>query len=543
MGGTASAVSEVSSGSGLGNQDRRDGAFVGSEPVGTIVMMEDHDGAYRAWRQAGIRGRILVHIDAHFDWNWIAERDPQEILRARSLAQVEALLEERPLWNLSGREPHELIHIGNYIYPALQEGIVKEFYWVVPDAATQRPTPRGNIRRMLQRLMRRNPRVFTNLREEGRHIRAEIAGKPLTTCSLSDLPPIPEAVLLDIDTDFLTTDFVTGRRRRPDPWKQIPWMWPDELVERLREKGIRTDFVTIAYSVEGGYAPLGYKHLGDEVALRLKHPVLPDGLAEVLAQKRRGAWHRWRDEFDQAIAAYERAVDLAPEDASSHFHLAYLYDERSSHDRAAASYREAVRLDPTYATAYNNFGWVYQSLGLREKAEEEYRRILRWDLHHAEARCGLAEVLAQEGKWDEALRQYQSALEIRPSHPRAYLGLGYIYAKKGMCAEGIKQLDQAIGLRPDDGTAHFWLGDAHARERRWDEAIAAYREALRCGMRTGTTHLRLGSLYLRTRRIYKAWKHYRRGFWLWGCYALISLRGALRGLFEALSTRESPCSR
>src|SRR2546429_6125546 len=112
----------------------RHGRLVGRDPIDNVVMMEDHDGAYYAWKQAGVRGRILLHIDAHIDWAWIGDRDPRDLLEARSLAEVESLLRERCLWNLSDRRPDDLIHIGNYIYPALKEGIVKEFYWIVPDS-------------------------------------------------------------------------------------------------------------------------------------------------------------------------------------------------------------------------------------------------------------------------------------------------------------------------------------------------------------------------------------------------------------------------
>src|SRR3989442_15151426 len=109
-------------------------------------MMEDHDGAYYAWKQAGFSGRTLLHIDAHIDWAWIGDKDPRALVRARSLAQVESMLKERCLWNLSDRKPDDLVHIGNYIYPALNEGIVNDFYWVVPDSLVRRRGRRGRFR-------------------------------------------------------------------------------------------------------------------------------------------------------------------------------------------------------------------------------------------------------------------------------------------------------------------------------------------------------------------------------------------------------------
>ncbi len=538
MSGPAPVVSEVRSGSGLRDQNRCDGAFVGSEPIGNVVMMEDHDGAYYAWKRAGMRGRILLHLDAHIDWNWIADRDPLEILQAQSLKEIGPMLQERCLWNLSERQSKELVHIGNYIYPALREGIVSEFYWIVPDPVMQHPRGHRDIVRMFQGMMKVNPRGFRNIGLHNRRIVAEVDGKRLTACSLSDLPRIQEPVLLDIDTDFLTAgspESVDGGRLSHDLWKQLPWIWPDELVGRLRALGIRTDFVTIAYSVKGGFTPLGYKYLGDELALRLKRPTLPEGHHELMRHKRRAARYRCHNELDQAIAEYEQALEFAREDASSHFNLAYLYDRKGLCDRAAARYRQAVALDPSYGTAYNNFGSLYHSLGLHEKAQEEYQRILRWDSQNADAHCGLAEILTQKERWDEAIHEYRRAMELRPGHARAHRGLGRTHAKRGLWDEAIMQLKSAIALQPDDGSAHFWLGEAYSRQMRWDEAIDAYRGALRCGIRNVAIHMRLGRLYLRKSMFYKALKQYRKGLRLWGCFALAYLVGLSKTLRERLS--------
>jgi hypothetical protein len=52
-------------------------------------------------------------------------------------------------------------------------------------------------------------------------------------------------------------------------YSRLPWLWPHELVAYLAKQGVRTDLATITYSVQGGYAPLQWKYLGDELAVRL----------------------------------------------------------------------------------------------------------------------------------------------------------------------------------------------------------------------------------------------------------------------------------
>lgn len=485
-------------------------SLVGVDPVGKVLLMENHDGAYHAWRQAGVRARIVLHIDAHIDWDWIKDEDPLKLLQGPTLQRVETMLEESSLWNLTGRKSEELVDLGNYLYPALRERMVREIFFVVPDAFLESSKMQRNILNMFRRMKSENPRGLLNIRLEENRVVAEIDGNRITTCSLSNLPQLQEPVLLDIDTDFLTTEAMGGGRPVSDPWRQLPWIWPEELIGRLKEREIRTDFVTIAYSVEGSYTPLIYKYLGDELALRLQCPVIPERDRELSALKRRGATFRADNALEEAIASFEAAVCLSPEDASSHFNLAYLYDQGGDFDRSAASYREAVRLDPSYRTAFNNFGFLYQVLGILDHAREEYQRILRWDPQHADAHAGLAEVLVDHEQWDDAIHHYRAALELRADHARAYRGLGHLYIRQGLWDQAITHLRRAVALLPHDGGAQCWLGEACRRQKRWEEAIQAYRAALRGGLPTIAIHARLAALYLKQRRFYKAWKQYRK---------------------------------
>jgi len=509
-------------------------ALVGRDAIDNVVLMEDHDRAYHAWKQARLSGRILLHIDAHIDWAWIGDKDPRVLLEARTSRQVESMLEARGLWNLTARASSELVHIGNYIYPALKEGIVREFYWVVPDRFMERP---AEVVGCFQSLGTINPQARMAITAADHAVVATIDDTTVTACSLPHVPRFREPVLLDIDTDFLLSDPWERARAGDDLWKLLPWIWPDELVQRLNERGVRTDFVTIAYSVEGGFTPLGYKYLGDELALRLTHPRLPERDRRLLIEKRLAACDRHHNEPEQAIARYEAALALAPEDASSHFNLAYLYDERGAYDLAARRYREAVQLDPTYATAYNHFGPMYPSTML-ERARAEYERILRWDPQRVDARCGLADLLARHERWEPATTLYRTIIESRPDHADALRGLGYVCAKQRRWDEAIVHLSRSIVLRPDGGFAHFWLGEAYGHRQRWDEAIDAYLTALRLGFHNVAPHRRLGNLYVRKRRFHEAWKHYRKLVGVWTWRTLLRRRADFRPRFANV-TRET----
>ena len=80
-------------------------ARVGHEPTENIRTMEDHVQAYDTWTAAGVRDRILVHVDGHLDFDWIADRSPEELLAAGSSAELDRLLTQVSAWNSGWEAP------------------------------------------------------------------------------------------------------------------------------------------------------------------------------------------------------------------------------------------------------------------------------------------------------------------------------------------------------------------------------------------------------------------------------------------------------
>ena len=513
---------------GQREQDSQAG-WVGVGPIGTVVMMEDHDGAYYAWKQAGIRDRIAVHIDAHFDFGWIPEREPEELLALRTLREIENLSSIDSLWNFTGRRTDKLIDLGNYLNPALREGILRSVYWVAPDGFFATPEHRKQLEAMLHDMRKANPRALQEIAWTDGALQAAIYGKPLTICPLSGIPPFDEDVLLDIDTDFLITESISPAYPYPDLPNMTPWIWPEELVEKLRERQLRSDWVTIAYSVEGGYTPLGYKYLADDLASLLRDPGLPLRQRELMRLKNEASRAQDARKLVEARERYACALALNPGDAAIHYRLVQLVYEEGQCDEARRYYEQAITLDPSYRTEYNNFGPVYLALGQFAHSAAEYRKTLTLDPHNASAHRGLGNLAAGQRRWDEALAHHRRATELTPEDGWARLGLGRAHVHFRNWASAEAALTQAVRSKECEGAAQYWLGYVYAKQRRWDEALAAYKTARRCRVRTQGVYLALGHLYLRKGNLYQANRHYGKAARL----LTAELRHRVRRLLEA----------
>ena len=233
------------------------GSLVGVEPVQDVFLMEEHDKACNIWKKT--ENRTLLHLDAHMDFGWRPSRNLLQILVAKTIRDVHTLLKKDTIWDFSQKIDGNLS-----IYSALRDGLIKEYYWVVPDKHWGGPKQC----RMIEQSLRHIP-LKKSIRIKDNRIIIKFDNLEIITCRLVDLPCFDESVILDVDLDFLLIRSVF--KAAPSSYRK-PWIWPAQISKILKNKKIKTDLVTIAYSVNDGYTPAQYKYLGDELASMIKNP-------------------------------------------------------------------------------------------------------------------------------------------------------------------------------------------------------------------------------------------------------------------------------
>ncbi|MDW7990603.1 MAG: tetratricopeptide repeat protein [Anaerolineae bacterium] len=105
---------------------------------------------------------------------------------------------------------------------------------------------------------------------------------------------------------------------------------------------------------------------------------------------------------DEAMAAYQRAVELDPKLAPPWNGLGNVYSDLGQYEEAMAAYRRAIELDPKEAGFWNNLGNAYSDLGRHEEAIEAYRQAIELDPKDAYPWNGLGIVHALRGEWERA---------------------------------------------------------------------------------------------------------------------------------------------
>jgi tetratricopeptide (TPR) repeat protein len=115
---------------------------------------------------------------------------------------------------------------------------------------------------------------------------------------------------------------------------------------------------------------------------------------------------------DDALAAYQRAIELDPKLTYPHNGLGAVYADLGRHDDALASYNRAIELDPKDAASHRSLADIYQIIGRYEKALNEYQKSVELDPQRGMRRASLAGILRKLGREAEAAEQIKIAREL-----------------------------------------------------------------------------------------------------------------------------------
>src|ERR1700687_2120498 len=82
----------------------------------------------------------------------------------------------------------------------------------------------------------------------------------------------------------------------------------------------------------------------------------------------RGVAYLGTGQIDRAIADFDQAIALNPNEPTGFNNRGVAYAEKGQYDRAIADYDEAVRLSPNFPQALSNRGVVYTGTGRYDRA-------------------------------------------------------------------------------------------------------------------------------------------------------------------------------
>lgn len=210
-----------------------------------------------------------------------------------------------------------------------------------------------------------------------------------------------------------------------------------------------------------------------------------------------GTLHYRQGDVDQAIQAFEKAIERSPHHKAAKQNLHQLLRQkafdalkRNAFDEAEAYFEKAVHLDPLNAVSYRLMGDGCTHISRFSEAIVYYRKgleiapddkVARENLAHCYNNYGVT--LRNAGKWDAAIRVYRSALALQPTYQLARTNLSdafwqkaNTYRRSGRSTDAIAVYLELQKLHPDDTSIASLLGESYLKVQNYQAAISAFHQ-------------------------------------------------------------------
>jgi superkiller protein 3 len=134
--------------------------------------------------------------------------------------------------------------------------------------------------------------------------------------------------------------------------------------------------------------------------------------------------------FDQAIEAYNKAIDLRPFYADAWVGLGDAKAAKGDVDGAVVAYQKALGFNPVNARVHVSLGKLYYSeKNLYYESVTAYKKAIELDPELVDARMGLAEVYEDKGLYKDAIVEYRRVVDADPKNTGALYNLALVYEK------------------------------------------------------------------------------------------------------------------
>ncbi len=167
---------------------------------------------------------------------------------------------------------------------------------------------------------------------------------------------------------------------------------------------------------------------------------------------------------DQALAQFQRAVEIQPNYVHARYNLGNLLMQQGRLKEAEQQLRIVVDQQPAMAQAHSDLGNCLLRQGKAAQAERQYHEALRIDPLYADVHYNLAMALHQQGRLEDAESEYKRAIDLDPANASAHNNLGVLLESQGKVVAALAQYRRALEIEPGNADALRNLRAAQARQ-------------------------------------------------------------------------------
>lgn len=186
-----------------------------------------------------------------------------------------------------------------------------------------------------------------------------------------------------------------------------------------------------------------------------------------------------KNQFNEAIEEYTKAIALKPDDASLYYERASCYKQNAQIEKAIKDYEQSVIVQ------FNVAGPSFTKLNQEdfENTPEKAQKLKeRFMAQNSETKAilnliSLIDLYEQENRLEDAIKFCSKVIPLRPKTGSLYIIRAGVYEKLKQYDRAVKDYTKAIELNPDNESNYFLRGVVYEMMGQNREAKADYQKA------------------------------------------------------------------
>ncbi len=176
-----------------------------------------------------------------------------------------------------------------------------------------------------------------------------------------------------------------------------------------------------------------------------------------------------------------KSLQWEPHDSEAWYEIGRIKYQENRFAEAIAAFQKALQMAPKLVKAENNLGLAYEGLNQKDDAVRAYRQAIEWQAEAGnkseQPLLNLGILLSDEGQTADALPLLLEAATIAPNDEKTRATLGKLYLRQGNLKSAEDEFEKAVAIDPKSASIHFQLGQVYRKQGKTSQATAEFAKA------------------------------------------------------------------
>lgn len=190
-----------------------------------------------------------------------------------------------------------------------------------------------------------------------------------------------------------------------------------------------------------------------------------------------GKFYFYIKQYDKAQTTLQAAIVQKDNEAAPHFWLGMTLRDLQKDTEAIAEFEKAIEIAPALQNAHQMAAKLYAKLG-NDKCLKHYDILLKLDTLNLDAQYAKALFLQNHQRTDDALKEYRKIMMKDSQYTEAYYNTGYILFSRKEYAKAYPNFDISVRTSPAYANAYYMRGLCAEALGKKEDAKKDYEKAL-----------------------------------------------------------------